>query len=154
MSAGIFNTSPTVFKWIFCFVSKKKKKQRYVTYVHALGHLLSTGQGVVIERSFYSDIIFTEALLRHNLISKVAHKALHEVRGYTEPEVLKPHLVIYLDVPVDKTLVCGTTMIAWRCLLEILANFFFLFFQFIRRTLKSVISIMKSNLNYSETTNI
>jgi len=77
-------------------------KLKFLKYLDALGHLLSTGQGVIIERSFFSDIIFIEALYEHKLISKLAYRALHEVRTYTVEEVLKPHLVIYLDVPVDK----------------------------------------------------
>lgn len=54
-----------------------------------------------MDRSVYSDIVFVETLYRTNLISKNVHKALHEVRDNTLIELLKPHLVIYLDVPVD-----------------------------------------------------
>lgn len=70
-------------------------------YIDALAHLFSTGQGVVLERSAYSDNVFVETLYRHNLISKLAHKAIHDVVDNTLQELLQPHLVIYLDVPVD-----------------------------------------------------
>lgn len=35
---------------------------RYSQYVDALAHLLSTGQGVVLDRSVYSDFVFLEAM--------------------------------------------------------------------------------------------
>lgn len=71
----------------------------------ALAHLLSTGQGVVMNRSVYSDIVFLEAMFRNEYISKNAYRFLHEVRLITIQELMRPHLVIYLDVPVDVTLV-------------------------------------------------
>ena len=43
---------------------------RYSQYVDALAHILSTGQGVVMERSCYSDFVFLEAMYRQNYISK------------------------------------------------------------------------------------
>lgn len=78
---------------------------RFSDYVDALAHLFSTGQGVIIERSPYSDIVFIEALYKCNLISKTSFKGLVETRNNSLPEILKPHLVIYLDVPVNVTLV-------------------------------------------------
>lgn len=70
-----------------------------------LAHLLSTGQGVVMERSPYTDIVFLESMYRNNLISKAVYKGLLEVRGNSIHELMMPHLIIYLDVPVNKTLV-------------------------------------------------
>lgn len=74
---------------------------RYFSYIDALAHLFSTGEGVVMDRSAYSDLVFLESLYRNKLISRNVHRALHEVRDHTLQELLKPHLVIYLDVPVD-----------------------------------------------------
>lgn len=82
---------------------------RFNDYIDALAHLFSTGQGVVLERSAYSDIVFLETLYKHNLITKVTYKGLIEQRGNALPELLKPHLVVYLDVPVNKTLVSQET---------------------------------------------
>lgn len=70
-----------------------------------LAHLLSTGQGVVMERSPYSDVVFLESLYRTKLISHEAYRGLLDVRYNSLHELLMPHLIIYLDVPVDKTLV-------------------------------------------------
>lgn len=78
---------------------------RFSDYVDGLAHLFSTGQGVIIERSAFSDIVFVEALFKSNLISKQSYKGLIETRANSLPELLKPHLVIYLDVPVNVTLV-------------------------------------------------
>lgn len=82
---------------------------RYEQYVDALAHLLSTGQGVVLDRSCYSDFVFLEAMHRQGYISKGARSVYHELRQNTINELLKPHLVVYLDLPVDAVKVCFTT---------------------------------------------
>ncbi|CAH1370927.1 hypothetical protein MTP99_012420 [Tenebrio molitor] len=77
---------------------------KYSQYIDALAHLLSTGQGVVLDRCCYSDFVFNEAMCSQGYISKEAYKAYYEFRDNTISELLRPHLVIYLDVPVDKVL--------------------------------------------------
>ncbi|XP_065353098.1 NADH dehydrogenase [ubiquinone] 1 alpha subcomplex subunit 10, mitochondrial [Cloeon dipterum] len=79
-------------------------KMRYRQYVKALAHLFSTGQGVVLDRSCYSDFVFTEAMFKSNLISKEAYEMYYRFRENTISQLLRPHLVIYLDVPVATTL--------------------------------------------------
>ncbi|KAH8311826.1 hypothetical protein KR044_008203 [Drosophila immigrans] len=74
---------------------------RYSQYIDALQHLLSTGQGVVLERSPHSDFVFMEAMFRQGYISRGARSVYNELRQNTIGELLKPHLVIYLDQPVD-----------------------------------------------------
>ncbi|XP_023168565.2 NADH dehydrogenase [ubiquinone] 1 alpha subcomplex subunit 10, mitochondrial [Drosophila hydei] len=74
---------------------------RYSQYVDALQHILSTGQGVVTERSPFSDFVFMEAMFRQGYVSRGARSVYNDVRQNTIGELLKPHLVIYLDVPVD-----------------------------------------------------
>uniref|UniRef100_A0A0K8TSV4 NADH dehydrogenase [ubiquinone] 1 alpha subcomplex subunit 10, mitochondrial n=1 Tax=Tabanus bromius TaxID=304241 RepID=A0A0K8TSV4_TABBR len=74
---------------------------RYSQYVDALAHVLSTGQGVVLDRSAYSDYVFLETMFRNGYISKGARSVYHEIRQNTIGELLKPHLVVYLDVPVN-----------------------------------------------------
>lgn len=73
---------------------------RYSDYVDALAHLMSTGQGVVLERSVYSDMVFMETMYRHGHISKGARSYYNQLIYHVMPELMKPHLVIYLDVPV------------------------------------------------------
>uniref|UniRef100_D3TLY4 NADH dehydrogenase [ubiquinone] 1 alpha subcomplex subunit 10, mitochondrial n=1 Tax=Glossina morsitans morsitans TaxID=37546 RepID=D3TLY4_GLOMM len=74
---------------------------RYNQYIDALAHILSTGQGVVLDRCCYSDFVFMETMHKHGYISKGARSVYHELRQNTIYEVLRPHLVIYLDVPVQ-----------------------------------------------------
>lgn len=74
---------------------------RFEQYVDSLAHLLSTGQGVVLDRSCYSDFVFLEAMFRQGYISKGARSVYHELRQNTINELLRPHLVIYLDLPVE-----------------------------------------------------
>ncbi|KAH8365051.1 NADH dehydrogenase [ubiquinone] 1 alpha subcomplex subunit 10, mitochondrial [Drosophila serrata] len=74
---------------------------RYSQYIDALQHILSTGQGVVLERSPYSDFVFMEAMFRQGYISRGARSVYNELRQNTIGELLKPHLVIYLDRPVE-----------------------------------------------------
>lgn len=76
---------------------------RYDAYVDALAHILSTGQGVVTNRSPYSDYVFLETMFKHGYISRGARSVYYDLRGNTMTELMKPHLVIYLDVPVAKT---------------------------------------------------
>ncbi|CAG9819656.1 unnamed protein product [Phaedon cochleariae] len=73
-------------------------------YIDALAHVLSTGQGVVLDRCVYSDFVFAEAMYSQGYISKPAYRKYYEFRDNTIDELLRPHLVIYLDVPVPTIL--------------------------------------------------
>ncbi|XP_032523905.1 NADH dehydrogenase [ubiquinone] 1 alpha subcomplex subunit 10, mitochondrial [Danaus plexippus] len=75
---------------------------RYGQYIDALAHLLNTGQGVVLERSPYSDFVFLEAMFSQKYVSRGIKSVYYELRANTIEELMRPHLVIYLDVPVDK----------------------------------------------------
>lgn len=75
---------------------------RYSRYIDALAHILSTGQGVVSNRCPYSDYVFLEAMYKSGYISSGARSVYYDLRAHTITEILKPHLVIYLDVPVAK----------------------------------------------------
>ncbi|KPJ04189.1 PREDICTED: NADH dehydrogenase [ubiquinone] 1 alpha subcomplex subunit 10, mitochondrial [Papilio xuthus] len=77
---------------------------RYSQYIDALAHLLNTGQGVVLERSPYSDFVFLEAMYSQKYISKGVRSVYYELRNSTIEELMRPHLVIYLDVPVPKVM--------------------------------------------------
>lgn len=79
---------------------------RYSQYIDALAHLLNTGQGVVLERSPYSDFVFLEAMVRSGYISKGVRSVYYELRANSIEELMRPHLVIYLDLPVDKVQEC------------------------------------------------
>uniref|UniRef100_A0A023FYU2 NADH dehydrogenase [ubiquinone] 1 alpha subcomplex subunit 10, mitochondrial n=1 Tax=Amblyomma parvum TaxID=251391 RepID=A0A023FYU2_AMBPA len=74
---------------------------RFERHVDALVHMLNTGQGVVLERSCYSDFVFADTMRKFGYISNIAWKMYHKCRYYSLPQLLKPQLVIYLDAPSD-----------------------------------------------------
>ncbi|KAH8284330.1 hypothetical protein KR018_001882 [Drosophila ironensis] len=74
---------------------------RFSQYIDALQHVFSTGQGVVLERSPFSDFVFMEAMFRQGYLSRGARSVYNEIRQNTIGELLKPHLVIYLDLPLE-----------------------------------------------------
>lgn len=73
---------------------------RYSQYIDALAHVLNTGQGVVLERCPYSDFVFAEAMFKEKYMSKGARSVYYDVRTNTMHDLIRPHLVIYLDIPV------------------------------------------------------
>ncbi|KAF6361875.1 NADH:ubiquinone oxidoreductase subunit A10 [Rhinolophus ferrumequinum] len=75
---------------------------RLLQYADALEHLLSTGQGVVLERSIYSDFVFVEAMYNQGYIRKQCVNHYNEVKKVTVREYLPPHVVVYIDVPVPE----------------------------------------------------
>uniref|UniRef100_A0A8C0NL39 NADH dehydrogenase [ubiquinone] 1 alpha subcomplex subunit 10, mitochondrial n=1 Tax=Canis lupus familiaris TaxID=9615 RepID=A0A8C0NL39_CANLF len=75
---------------------------RLLQYADALEHLLSTGQGVVLERSIFSDFVFLEAMYNQQFIRKQCVDHYNEVKKVTICEYLPPHVVIYIDVPVPE----------------------------------------------------
>ncbi|CAH1958876.1 unnamed protein product [Acanthoscelides obtectus] len=77
---------------------------RLSQYVDALAHVFSTGQGVVLDRCVYSDFVFAEAMYNQGYLSKKAYKKYYEFRDNPMIELLRPHLIIYLDVPVPKVI--------------------------------------------------
>lgn len=74
---------------------------RFERYLDALVHLLNTGEGVVLERSPFSDYVFAETMHKFGYISKQALTGYNLMKESGLPELLKPHLVIYLDVPTS-----------------------------------------------------
>lgn len=43
---------------------------RYSQYIDAITHVLSTGQGVVLDRCVYSDFVFLEAMFSQGYVNK------------------------------------------------------------------------------------
>jgi len=81
-----------------------KFKLRYAHFIDAIAHLLNTGEGVVIERSPYSDFAFVEAMYKCKYISKKAREIYYMLHRHAMPELLHPNIVVYLDAPVPKLL--------------------------------------------------
>ncbi|XP_011691939.1 PREDICTED: NADH dehydrogenase [ubiquinone] 1 alpha subcomplex subunit 10, mitochondrial [Wasmannia auropunctata] len=74
---------------------------KFDQYITALLHLLSTGQGVVLNRSFYSDYVFARAMTNAGYMRPEALKFYNDVVNIAKLEMLRPHLIVYLDIPVD-----------------------------------------------------
>ncbi|XP_018420119.1 PREDICTED: NADH dehydrogenase [ubiquinone] 1 alpha subcomplex subunit 10, mitochondrial [Nanorana parkeri] len=72
---------------------------RMLQYADALEHLLSTGQGVILERSPYSDCVFLEAMLKNGYIRPECVTHYNEAKNVSIDEFLPPHIAIYVDVP-------------------------------------------------------
>ncbi|KAF7637369.1 dNK domain-containing protein [Meloidogyne graminicola] len=78
---------------------------RFDQYLNALAHIFNTGQGVVLEKSIYSDFVYANAMREKDWISPEFFKYYHFMRKISLPLVqLYPHLMIYLDVPTSKSL--------------------------------------------------
>lgn len=59
---------------------------------------VTLGQGVVLERSAFSDTVIGQALYDNNLLSDEAYRYyLRDLVPSTLPELWRPHVVIYLD---------------------------------------------------------
>jgi NADH dehydrogenase (ubiquinone) 1 alpha subcomplex subunit 10 len=100
---------------------------RYRRYLEALAHILNTGQGVVMDRSPFSDLAYMTAMTETGIISKngrifqfisillikmlkilnynfqIVYNYYHAVRNNSLFALWRPHLVIYLDVPIEET---------------------------------------------------
>lgn len=74
---------------------------RYRKYVDALAHIFNTGQGVVMEKSVYSDYVFVDACLQMGWIHKSTKKLINKMKDQAFPWLLRPHLLLYLHAPVD-----------------------------------------------------
>ncbi|CAB1328562.1 unnamed protein product [Coregonus sp. 'balchen'] len=66
---------------------------RLLQWSDAMEHLLTTGQGVILERSPYSDMVFVEAMFKQGYIRRQCISIC---------EFLPPHLVIYVDTPAEE----------------------------------------------------
>lgn len=87
-------------------------KLRLWQYIKALQHVFNTGQGVVLGRSVFTERVFVEAAHNVGWLPKGylredglrfydwKYRYIHS-RNLALIEMLKPHLTIYLDTPVE-----------------------------------------------------
>ncbi|KAM6955065.1 NADH dehydrogenase [ubiquinone] 1 alpha subcomplex subunit 10, mitochondrial [Lycodopsis pacificus] len=75
---------------------------RLLQYADAIEHLLTTGQGVILERSPFSDFVFLEAMFKEGYIRKECVQHYYEIKGISICEFLPPHIVIYIDLPAEE----------------------------------------------------
>uniref|UniRef100_A0A0N5AP34 NADH dehydrogenase [ubiquinone] 1 alpha subcomplex subunit 10, mitochondrial n=1 Tax=Syphacia muris TaxID=451379 RepID=A0A0N5AP34_9BILA len=75
---------------------------RFDEMLNALAHILNTGQGVVMENCIYTDFVFANAMRAKNYIGPEYFKYYYYLRKKAMTELFFwPHLVLYLDTPVD-----------------------------------------------------
>lgn len=79
-------------------------RMRTYNYLCALTYLLNTGDGVVLERSPWSGTVFARSLKEMGLLSQNYLDHYWEVRSAAFRHMYRPHVIIYIDVPVDKCL--------------------------------------------------
>jgi len=76
-------------------------QMRLEIYIDLLAHLFNTGQGVVTEKSPYSDYIWSEVSYKMGWLSKESRILFNKIRRQTLEPLLRPNLIVYLDAPVD-----------------------------------------------------
>ncbi|KAJ8024919.1 NADH dehydrogenase [ubiquinone] 1 alpha subcomplex subunit 10, mitochondrial [Holothuria leucospilota] len=74
---------------------------RFLQYRDVVLHLLETGQGVVMERSVYSDFVFLEAIMDMGWIRRECYDYYNQIKGLSLYRMKHPHAVVYLDVPPE-----------------------------------------------------
>lgn len=74
---------------------------RMEQYMNAILHMLSTGQGVILQRSHLSDKVFMKTMFKHGYVTQTAFRAYMDVVNYAAKLLPRQQLVIYLDAPVS-----------------------------------------------------
>lgn len=74
---------------------------KFEAYIESLCHLLSTGEGVVVNRPLFSNFVFMKAMHKAGYINKRCYRYYNKILEQTYEYIMRPHLVIYLDIPVD-----------------------------------------------------
>jgi len=77
---------------------------RLEQYIDALAHVLNTGQGVVLERCVYGHFVFSETMAKFGYLSPQVMKYYEDATKNTLEELLRPHLIIYLDISPEVAL--------------------------------------------------
>lgn len=80
-------------------------KMKFDRYCDALLHLISTGEGVVVQRCPWSDLVFVEAMYSAGYITPNFRSYYYDMTIRTLHKIVKPHVVIYLDIDAKTSLV-------------------------------------------------
>jgi len=77
-------------------------KQRFLTYISAIKHILATGEGVILDRSVFSDWVFAEKNLRDGNIGLEGYEYYKSLRNQLLHELPVPHITLFLDVTAER----------------------------------------------------
>ncbi|XP_033762034.1 NADH dehydrogenase [ubiquinone] 1 alpha subcomplex subunit 10, mitochondrial-like [Pecten maximus] len=76
-------------------------QEKFERYREAVSHIWNTGQGVVMIRSVFSDLVFAKALRKSGVFTAKGFQHYSRVYYNTQVELISPHLFIYLDAPTQ-----------------------------------------------------
>eukprot|EP00003_Mantamonas_plastica_P023229 TRINITY_DN4138_c0_g1_i1.p1 TRINITY_DN4138_c0_g1~~TRINITY_DN4138_c0_g1_i1.p1 ORF type:complete len:348 (+),score=120.65 TRINITY_DN4138_c0_g1_i1:419-1462(+) len=76
-------------------------RQRYKIYVHALKYVLETGNGVILDRSIFSDSVFAEQNTIDENIDSVGYEYYKALRAQLLDNLPIPHVTLYLDTSAE-----------------------------------------------------
>ncbi|KAL7647745.1 UNVERIFIED_CONTAM: hypothetical protein RMT77_001354 [Armadillidium vulgare] len=75
---------------------------RFRQYLDALIHILNTGQGVILDRCVFGTSVFADTYMKHGFLpADYKNYTIDQVWNTLKPDMMRPHLIIYLDTPVD-----------------------------------------------------
>lgn len=72
-------------------------QQRYNTYLSAMRHMLTTGQGTVLDRSVFSDCVFANVGRKQGFISTEGYAIYKKCQDEFLQNIPLPHITIFLD---------------------------------------------------------
>jgi NADH dehydrogenase (ubiquinone) 1 alpha subcomplex subunit 10 len=79
----------------------KLQMMRAFQYNDLLAHLFNTGQGIVTEKSPFSEQLFMESCYKMGWVDKTTRVLYYKCRQQINQYLLRPNLIVYLDAPVD-----------------------------------------------------
>ncbi|XP_001634243.3 deoxyguanosine kinase isoform X2 [Nematostella vectensis] len=72
-------------------------RQRFRMYSKATSHVLTTGQGVLLDRSVFSDCVFADVNYKEGTISEEGYKYYNELKTKALKSVPPPHVMLFVD---------------------------------------------------------
>ena len=72
-------------------------QQRYNTYISAMRHMLTTGQGIVLDRSVFSDCVFANVGRKQGFISAEGYAIYKKCQKEFLQNIPLPHITVFLD---------------------------------------------------------
>ena len=76
-------------------------QQRYQTYLQAAKYLITTGNGVILDRSVYSDIVFANVCHKEGYINEVGYQKYMLWRRRALECLPHPHVMLFLNAPPE-----------------------------------------------------